>query len=309
MLEGCTETLMEPPIRVDPRDPRSPRVAVGGVQPQRVAPGIWLCSQSVCYWTSLTTRLKVRRASAGLWDGSPRGVASQRRSASDPAVEDSDLVGVQVVDSSTILAQRALSNYTLRPLSQRTTEHHCMGESDRTEGQQALEDRRALDLLFSATYEELRRLAASVRRGDPNATISPTALVNEAWLKLSATPAIGSANRLHFKRVAARAMRQVLIEAARRRNAGKRGSGVALVTFTDSVEQIPSTADELLSLDEALESLARINPRQALMVESRFFGGLDVAETAELLEVSEATILRDWRAAKAWLAHELRAAS
>jgi len=184
-----------------------------------------------------------------------------------------------------------------------------MGQSDRTEGDQSPDDRQVLDSLFSATYEELRRLAASVRRGDPGATISPTALVNEAWLKLSATPEIGSASRLHFKRVAARAMRQVLIEAARRRNAAKRGSGVALVTFTDSVEQIPSTADELLSLDDALESLARINPRQALMVESRFFGGLDVAETAELLQVSEATILRDWRAAKAWLAHELRAAS
>ena len=171
------------------------------------------------------------------------------------------------------------------------------------------EERRALDQLFAATYEELRRLAASVRRSDPSATLSPTALVNEAWLKLSATPALGSASRLHFKRVAARAMRQVLIEAARRRNAAKRGAGVALVTFTDSVKQIPSTADELLSLDEALESLARISPRQAQMVESRFFGGLDVAETAELLEVSEATIQRDWRAAKAWLAHELRAAS
>ena len=171
------------------------------------------------------------------------------------------------------------------------------------------EARQALDLLFAATYQELRRLAASVRRSDPSATLTPTALVNEAWLKLAATPAIGSTSQLHFKRIAARAMRQVLIEAARRRNAAKRGDGVALVTLTDSVGQIPSTADELLSLDEALESLARINPRQAMMVESRFFGGLDVAETAQLLSVSEATILRDWRAAKAWLARELRAAS
>ena len=169
-----------------------------------------------------------------------------------------------------------------------------------------LGDRRALDHLFSVTYEELRRLAAAVRRDDPSATLNPTALVNEAWLKLADSPELASTSPLHFKRIAARAMRQVLIEAARRRNAGKRGGGsVAMVTFDDSLEEIATTSGELLALDEALDELARINPRQAQMVESRFFGGLDVAETAQLLEVSEATVLRDWRAAKAWLAHEL----
>lgn len=168
------------------------------------------------------------------------------------------------------------------------------------------QDRQALDRMFSAAYEELRRLASSVRRGDSGASLSPTALVNEAWLKLAATPAVAVTSRLHFKRIAARAMRQVLIEAARRRNADKRGGGeVALVTFDDALDQRGSSADELLALDEALEKLARIEPRQAMMVESRFFGGLDVGETAELLEVSEATVLRDWRAAKAWLATEL----
>ncbi len=86
-------------------------------------------------------------------------------------------------------------------------------------------DRRALDELFSVTYEELRRLAASVRRDDPSATLSPTALVNEAWLKLAGSPQVAATSRLHFKRIAARAMRQVLVEAARRRNAGKRGGG------------------------------------------------------------------------------------
>jgi RNA polymerase sigma factor (TIGR02999 family) len=169
-----------------------------------------------------------------------------------------------------------------------------------------LGDRRALDHLFSVTYEELRRLASAVRRDDPSATLNPTALVNEAWLKLAESPHLASTSPLHFKRIAARAMRQVLIEAARRRKAGKRGGGeVAMVTFDDSLEEIATTSGELLALDEALDELARINPRQAQMVESRFFGGLDVAETAQLLEVSEATILRDWRAAKAWLAHEL----
>jgi len=168
-------------------------------------------------------------------------------------------------------------------------------------------ERRALDQLFSVTYEELRRLASSVRRGDPSATLSPTALVNEAWLKLSKSPNFTAASRLHFKRIAARAMRQLLIEAARRRNANKRGGGAEFtVAFDDSFDEKPAAGRELLALDAALEQLGRMNPRQALMVESRFFGGLDIAEIAELLEVSEATVLRDWRAAKAWLAHELR---
>jgi RNA polymerase sigma-70 factor, ECF subfamily len=169
----------------------------------------------------------------------------------------------------------------------------------------SVSERRALDDLFSAAYEELRRLASAVRRNDPSATISPTALVNEAWLKLADSPAVANASPLHFKRIAARAMRQVLVEAARRRKADKRGGGLAVVTLDDSMGPI-STADDVLGLDAALESLARIAPRQAQMVESRFFGGLDVGETAALLQVSEATVLRDWRAAKAWLARELR---
>ena len=167
-------------------------------------------------------------------------------------------------------------------------------------------DRRTLDHLFSVTYEELRRLAASVRRDDPNASLSPTALVNEAWLKLASSPPFMMTSRLHFKRIAARAMRQVLIEAARRRGALKRGPDVVQVTFDEALQKGSSGADDLLALDAALEQLAQVSPRQATMVESRFFGGLDVAETAELLGVSEATILRDWRAAKAWLAQEMR---
>jgi len=172
------------------------------------------------------------------------------------------------------------------------------------------EDRHDLDHLFSATYEELRRLASSVRRGDPSATLNPTALVNEAWIKMAKSPEIASTSRLHFKRIAARAMRQILIEAARRRNAGKRGGGQDVtVSFDDSYQKAPSCGEDLLRLDRALDELARMNPRQATLVESRFFGGLDIPETATLLEVSEATVLRDWRAAKAWLAHELREAS
>ena len=168
--------------------------------------------------------------------------------------------------------------------------------------------RRAIDDLFSVTYEELRRLASTVKRGDPSATLNPTALVNEAWLKLANSPGLESASRLHFKRIAARAMRQLLVEAARRRHANKRG-GVDLahiVTFDESLMPDANSGKEVLALDLALQELARFEPRQALMVESRFFGGCDVSETAALLGVSEATILRDWRAAKAWLAQALR---
>ena len=163
-----------------------------------------------------------------------------------------------------------------------------------------------VDQLFSTAYEELRRLAASVRRGDPSATLTPTALVHEAWLKLSATPELAATSPLHFKRIAARAMRQVLVDAARRRTADKRGGGQALVTFDEALEITATTSEDVLALDQALQELALQSPRQAEMVESRFFGGLEVAETAELLGVSEATVLRDWRAAKAWLAKELR---
>ncbi len=177
---------------------------------------------------------------------------------------------------------------------------------DLTDFGSAFDDVGALDELFSATYEQLRRLAAVVRRGDPSATLSPTALVNEAWLKLRETPHVARTSPLHFKRIAARAMRQVLIEAARRRRADKRGGGSALVTFDESLHEAATGADEFLALNDALEALAMIQPRQATLVESRFFGGLDVSETAALLQISESTVLRDWRAARAWLARELR---
>lgn len=170
------------------------------------------------------------------------------------------------------------------------------------------ERRRELDHLFSITYEELRRLASTVRRGDPSATLSPTALVNEAWLKMAHSPEVRASSRVHFKRIAARAMRQLLVEAARRRHANKRGGehGVVFVTLQDFIDQSRPYEEQVLALDTALDDLARLNPRQAAIIESRFFGGLDVAETAEMLNISEATILRDWRVAKAWLARELR---
>jgi len=173
------------------------------------------------------------------------------------------------------------------------------------------EERRALDDLFSLIYEELRRIASYARRSDANATINSTALVHEAWLKLKDSPGLAANSASHFKSIAAKAMRQVLVDEARRRNAHKRGGdGVAKrVTLTDTPEQVLSCDEELLALDESLAELAELNERQAQVVESRFFGGLSVAETADLLGVSESAVERDWRAAKAWLASRVRPAS
>lgn len=170
--------------------------------------------------------------------------------------------------------------------------------------------RQALDQLFSLTYEELRRLASTVKRGDPGNTLSPTALVNEAWLKLAKSPGFAAESPLHFKRIAARAMRQLLIEAARRRNAHKRGgNGEAIfISFDESCDTAVAGGNDLLALDAALTELAAMEPRQAAIVEGRFFGGLEISEISSLLAVSEATILRDWRAAKAWLGQKLRRA-
>jgi RNA polymerase sigma factor (TIGR02999 family) len=171
-------------------------------------------------------------------------------------------------------------------------------------------EKQTLDYLFSVTYEELRRLASAVKRSDANSTLNPTALVNEAWLKLVKSPPFETTSRLHFKRIAARAMRQVLIEAARRRNSGKRGGGEVTIAVLDvSIGEAAFADKDVLALEDALQELEQLEPRQARLVESRFFGGMDVVETAELLEVSEATVHRDWRAAKAWLKHRLRHAN
>ncbi|SRR5581483_1847961 len=169
-------------------------------------------------------------------------------------------------------------------------------------------NRQELDELFSITYEELRRLASAVRRGDPSATLNPTALVHEAWLKLANSPSVPTTSPLHFKRIAARAMRQLLVEAARRRKSQKRGGAERFLSidFSDAGHVVTSCEEDLLALDDALNDLEGLNPRQAATVESRYFGGLAVSETARLLNVSDETVARDWRLAKAWLAHRLR---
>lgn len=168
-------------------------------------------------------------------------------------------------------------------------------------------NKESLDALFALAYEELRRIAKRVR-GDRGDTLSTTALVHEAYLKL--IPARIPANdAAHFKLLIARAMREVLIDAARRRGAGKRGGGELAVTLDDDLQAAPLKAGQLLDLHEALEELNRVDPRRASVVECRFFGGLDIDETAAALGLSTATVKRDWRVARAWLAHTLTISS
>lgn len=164
-------------------------------------------------------------------------------------------------------------------------------------------DKEALDALFALAYGELRRIARRVR-GSRSDTLSTTALVHEAYLKLlpSSVPANDAA---HFKLLIARAMREVLIDAARRRQADKRGGGEVAVTLDDAIQAAPLRAGQLIDLHEALEELQQVDPRRASVVECRFFGGLDIDETAAALGLSTATVKRDWRVARAWLAQAI----
>ena len=164
----------------------------------------------------------------------------------------------------------------------------------------------ALDQLFGRVYEELRRLAHRVRGGSPGDTLNTTALVHEAYLKLSRSGTLEVTDRAHFFAVAARAMRQILVDAARRQMAQKRGGDAPpLVTLDESLYHQPIRPDQLLALDEALARLDAADPRRARVVEHRIFAGLTSDETAALLGVSRPTVERDWRAARAWLAVEL----
>lgn len=174
-------------------------------------------------------------------------------------------------------------------------------------GDSGAQRKRAVDDVFSLVYEELRRLARFVHRDDPSVTLNSTALVHEAWLKLKNSPQLANLEVGHFKAIAAKAMRQVLVDAARRRNARKRGGGeFQIVTLDESAGQAAQTGSEVLALHAALDQLAELNPRQAAMVECRFFTGLSVIETASVMGVSASVIERDWRAAKAWLAVAVR---
>jgi RNA polymerase sigma factor (TIGR02999 family) len=168
-------------------------------------------------------------------------------------------------------------------------------------------DAGALEELFALAYEELLRLARQVRRGRATPTLNTTALVHEAYMRLAATGSLTATDTAHFKRLMAQCMRHVLIDAARRRTAAKRGGKDVRVTFGDDLAGEKMRLTGLLELHDALRELGRLDPRRAAVVECRYFGGLDVAETALALDTSTATVKRDWRVARAWLAQRLEA--
>src|SRR5271157_881467 len=160
--------------------------------------------------------------------------------------------------------------------------------------------------LVPLVYEHLHRLAASyMRRERPEHTLQPTALVNETYLRLIPQADTTWENRAHFFGVAARLMRQILVDHARARQAGKRGGLVEKLPLDQALEFSPAKSRELIKLDDALKSLGQLDPQQARVVELRFFGGLTVEETAEVLGISPRTVKRDWRVARAWLRGEL----
>jgi RNA polymerase sigma factor (TIGR02999 family) len=171
-------------------------------------------------------------------------------------------------------------------------------------------DPESADRLYERAYDQLKALAHRVRAGRAGETLSTTALVNEAWLKLANGREAAWRDRAHFFAVAARAMRQILVDGARRRLAVKRGgAGAQLITLDESVQDTPVRPEQLLALDDALTELAALDPRRASVVEQRYFAGLSVEETARILGISTATVERDWRLARAWLATALKGES
>lgn len=167
-------------------------------------------------------------------------------------------------------------------------------------------DKGALDALAPLVYRDLRRMAARLLRGErPEHTLQPTALVHEAYLKLVGQHPIDWQNRSHFFAVAASAMRQILVDHARRHQRVKRGAGAAVVPLDEAWVFVPGRSIELLALDRALDRLASLDARKVRVVELRFFAGLNNNEIAEVLEISPNTVMRDWKMAKAWLRREM----
>jgi RNA polymerase sigma factor (TIGR02999 family) len=167
-------------------------------------------------------------------------------------------------------------------------------------------DERALDALIPLVYDELHWAAHfHMTREASDNTLQTTALVNEVYLRLLGAREVDWQNRAHFHAVCATLMRRILTDFARSRNSQKRGGTVEHLPVDDEILVSTSPRVDLLALDDALERLAAVDPRQARVVELRFFGGLDVRETAEVLHVSVETVHRDWRLAKEWLQHEL----
>jgi RNA polymerase sigma factor (TIGR02999 family) len=167
-------------------------------------------------------------------------------------------------------------------------------------------DREALNRLVPCVYEELRRTARSyMRRERVGHTLQATALVNEVYVRLVDLTSVRWQDRAHFFAVAASMMRRILVDAARARLASKRGGGDLRVTLSDDMVAL-SEASDFVTIDDALEALSRVDMRKAQVVELRFFGGLSIEETAEVLKVSPQSVKRDWTLARAWLLMELR---
>jgi RNA polymerase sigma factor (TIGR02999 family) len=167
-------------------------------------------------------------------------------------------------------------------------------------------DQAALDKLMPVVDRELRRLAHHYMRGErPDHTLQTTALVNEAFVRLVNRKSIQWQNRAHFFGIAAQLMRTILVDHARSHACAKRGGGAGRLELDEALAVSQQKASEVIALDDALKTLALIDPQQSRIVELRFFGGLTVEEAAEVLKVSPATIKREWSSAKAWLYREL----
>jgi RNA polymerase sigma factor (TIGR02999 family) len=169
-------------------------------------------------------------------------------------------------------------------------------------------EQEALGALTPIVYDELRRIARRSLAGErvPR-TLQATALVHEAFIRLVDVKRVRWQNRAHFFAVAASLMRRVLVDLARARLARKRGGGAQPITLDEAQIVAPKPGSDLLAIDDALQALARVDARKAQVVELRFFGGLSVEESAEVLKVSPETVMRDWKMAKVWLLRELSA--
>jgi len=177
-----------------------------------------------------------------------------------------------------------------------------MGDVTRLLDQWRAGNSAALDELAPIVYAELRQLAGHYMRQErSDHTLQPTALVHEAYMRLTGLRAAQFANRVHFYGAAANAMRRILVDHARHRGADKRGSGVRLVSLDESMDLGIDLDRDLVALDTALEDFAAIAPRPARVVELRYFGGLSVKETASFLDIAPATVKRHWAFARAWL--------
>ena len=167
-------------------------------------------------------------------------------------------------------------------------------------------DEHALRLLTPRVYRELRKVASRLLQGEkPGYSLQSADLVHEAFVRLVTGAGVEWQDRAHFFAVAAGLMRRILLDRARRKVADKRGGGALRVELGDTLDLGNSKARDLIALDEALDALAQVDPRKARIVELRFFGGLSVKETAEVVRVSGDTVMRDWQFARAWLKKEI----